>query len=832
MRVVRFLACLLVCLPSVGLAETRLEALLAERSAALTLRAEVAERSLAREIARYGTMVERALDPARDAWFEADRRGKAATHRTACRADDQGACRALATMYGTGDGTWADRDLAVAFKYDGCRAGHGPLCWALFYHRSDSNVRLQVPSPDHVYFERTCADGVGASCLVLADIVHHGYGDLEGDPALYEELRALACTLGEEKGCGERWGPRVSTEEMIGRCDAGEAGACRWVGRFAGDISPAEKLAYLARGCEAGSAEACKYQADALRTGSGADADPALALQRYERACDLSDYYCPDLGDRYIYGDIAPYDPDRAQAYYRRACAGRPSGGACDRVMRIGDEVMDPTDADLARHVPAPLLPRFDDAQSGCRDGDGASCHALGHLFHALRPERGKNEWRPEMKRAFDMACDLGDHRGCVTVAGKRRDAAARDLLRTACDAGVGDGCLALVRLDGRSDPAVAWAALEELCADGLTAACRSVGKGYAGYMPVFGAEIDESPETALTYLDPACGAGDGEACTAAGYALSRFANNMDEAAKARALARARASFERGCALDDAVACDRLAWDFLYPDEGRPDRTAAYPLAIKACALGGDCGAMHRLRLYAERDRLRAEHGPVASALLERYEDFQPWMRAGARRARLLCREGDLAGCVALGDIYDNSDTDGASLAYDSIDRDWANALYLHACEAGDGTGCARYGEQFRYNDWHDERVALDYSARACELGAPWGCYSAGTILDYGDADGVARDVVRAARYFGVGCELGLGDACEAAARLDGLDPATKAAFEQRACVHGDSLSCEFLGDDHRRTDPELAKAYYRIGCQDADADNRRTCSALSRMGG
>jgi TPR repeat protein len=90
-------------------------------------------------------------------------------------------------------------------------------------------------------------------------------------------------------------------------------------------------------------------------------------------------------------------------------------------------------------------------------------------------------------------------------------------------------------------------------------------------------ADLAKDPEAALDYLDRACGAGAGEACAEAGERWLR--------AQPREAGRAISALQRGCALDHARSCARLAR--VYEGDGAPpDPVLAAELREKACAVG------------------------------------------------------------------------------------------------------------------------------------------------------------------------------------------------------------------------------------------------------
>ena len=244
------------------------------------------------------------------------------------------------------------------------------------------------------------------------------------------------------------------------------------------------------------------------------------------------------------------------------------------------------------------------------------------------------------------------------------------------------------------------------------------------------------------------------------------------------------------------------------------DGPACHALAAEACRKGIDCEPFFLAHLDVTRAARRAEHGPLEAALVEQYDDFVDEWHGPVRRLRRGCRAGDTNDCIALGRLF-NGQPGGWELKLRYADVEAADALFLHACEAGDGAGCAAYTEQFRYGYRDDAARVLRYAEIGCALGSADACFTAGDSL--ADTDASQQALARAAAYLDTACRIGGGHACERLGRPDFEDEATRLKWEIKACAAGDSLRCEMLADYDFDHDPDMQRALAEIGCRDGN---------------
>ncbi len=185
------------------------------------------------------------------------------------------------------------------------------------------------------------------------------------------------------------------------------------------------------------------------------------------------------------------------------------------------------------------------------------------------------------------------------------------------------------------------------------------------------------------------------------------------------------------------------------------------------------------------------------------------------------CLRHDGAACTLLGGMSEAGEGMKAN-----VDR--AAQLYTRGCDAGDARGCGRLGlleQAGKGVDVDESRAALHLQkgcdaglveacvalpdaleklhgtfdastvvalARACELGAPKGCFTAGFAYDEGR--GVTADQAKATALYRRGCDAGDGSACgNLAVRMPektDADRKRNAALLRRACDLNDPSGC------------------------------------------
>jgi TPR repeat protein len=281
----------------------------------------------------------------------------------------------------------------------------------------------------------------------------------------------------------------------------------------------------------------------------------------------------------------------------------------------------------------------------------------------------------------------------------------------------------------------------EQRCQQGATAACGELGR-----FLVARSDIEKDVERGLVLLEVACGQDDPPACAALGR---MYIDRGHDKARARArelLTRACArrsaeactglgevleidrgervelvaAFHKGCALGDALGCERYG-HILWRDTFGDGRTQAEEAFARACGLGrlsschllamvfaGDparrAGGMDLLRRNCERGYARSCSTAAAA--------FAPLLsaRADCRLAKPLAQKG-----------CDGKEDDACAIADACALTGPARAATLHglrlACERGVATSCL-YWADAQTPEARNERVEKAYEI-ACHGDSP-----------------------------------------------------------------------------------------------------------------
>lgn len=236
-------------------------------------------------------------------------------------------------------------------------------------------------------YEDGCEAGRAASCYRLGALYDTGPGAVPADPVRGRELFERACQGGSAKACAEIGGDLLSgtgvpadaprgVDLVRKACEAGSAAGCTHLARAHAEGLGVPKddnqaLELYLEACNMGDAGGCfnsGLRYEALRGESPQNGFRAFVT--YERACDLGDpRACTKMGLLHEQGQDTPQDPEKARAFYRRACDG-----------------------------------------TDCRAGDPAGCYQLGLL---LREGLGGERNDVEANALFRRACNDGHKEAC-----------------------------------------------------------------------------------------------------------------------------------------------------------------------------------------------------------------------------------------------------------------------------------------------------------------------------------------------------------------------------------------------------------------------------------
>ena len=270
--------------------------------------------------------------------------------------------------------------------------------------------------------DRACAGMVAEACTEKALAA---WGGADDDRALGCVARMLseACDAGDARACGfagrfwldGRGAPRDAARglRMLGRaCDGGVALACLVGAKAVGDASGApdapdfQHRFEMEYACLEGQAETCFQVGLFFHLGQeGFPRDLVSAVQAYVRGCNLGESRaCNNLGDALAYGEGIERDLDRAADSFTRACKLGEALGCANLAYRLehGSGVV----RDLAR---ARALYR-----DACNTGSVYAC--LHAELLALQEALARRDPAGELAH-WVRACDRGkDGRACAFV--------------------------------------------------------------------------------------------------------------------------------------------------------------------------------------------------------------------------------------------------------------------------------------------------------------------------------------------------------------------------------------------------------------------------------
>jgi TPR repeat protein len=422
---------------------------------------------------------------------------------------------------------------SIPFYAGACRQGAATGCFRQGWMIAVRAGAIKVEGGVEELYDQACKLGSGAGCRELAR--------LRSDPQRAADRRRLlerSCTLHHATGCldlavlyldGEGVPKDVAraTSLFVEACNGGEPAGCFNAG-----------LMY--------------YQ------GSGVAQDFAVAVADFEDAClGGSSEACANLGGLHEKGGIVgAASPEKAAAYFRRACHGSSwsasNAGSC---ISLGLLYRD------GRGVPP---------------DPGRAVELFSDVCHRIPAHPDDHDTAPAAARACSLLGAQFAH-GSGVVADWGR---AIELSKQGCDGADGFGCfnLGAVYLNGdgaAADPAAALTYFRRACEVGAAEGCFEAGALYSE-----GKGARRSDKQAATFYQKACDADLGKACAALGCLYAGGAGVR------RDLSHAVALFARGCELDDPVACFNQGNHYADGTGVKRDRARAAALWAKACGGG------------------------------------------------------------------------------------------------------------------------------------------------------------------------------------------------------------------------------------------------------
>jgi TPR repeat protein len=394
-----------------------------------------------------------------------------------------------------------------------------------------------------------------------------------------------ACVTAAEHVAADDPGQAVTIYKQA--CEGGVVTGCVRLGQATErgrgtkrDLAAAAALYQTA--CDKKDADACALSASMYEDGKGVTAATAKAIALYTRACSAgSGLGCTGLGTLEAMGQGTPVDVARALTHFVKACeAGDPVG--CLRVGRayqrgLGTEVSDSKADEVWARLQKDLPAR-------CQGGAARACDVLGIL-----QQQGLGSPADPMGLAKILrGCELGYARACSEAAAftalkANSDAAAQQLVETACDGGDDLGCALLgKRLISSNQITRALELFERACAAGGETGCVDLAGLYDA-----GGPVKEDKPRATTYYGRACDGGSFRGCLGLGSRLAS-ATGVKKDEK-----RARLAADKACKLEPS-ACWMLA-HYLGTGVGGPvDLVSSKRLYTIACDAGEETACPYK----------------------------------------------------------------------------------------------------------------------------------------------------------------------------------------------------------------------------------------------
>lgn len=395
------------------------------------------------------------------------------------------------------------------------------------------------------------------------------------------------------------------------------------------------------------------------------------------------------------------------------------------------------------REAPAPPAPRASASASAQREGAkpetakvDPSGPALADLFDRQKPEKTE---------------------------------AALAALRSACEAGFGDGCAGLGIAADRGwgssiDVMESVRRFQAACDKGSELGCAHVGRALVN--GTGGMSVDV--ERGAGMIKKACEAKARLACNLLGE-LHRSGRGVEKSE-----AKATELFRRACDEREQDACANLGLAMQFGRGTSVDKRAAMQLFDGACRGGSSIGCVRWGRGLAEG--LDGTKDPVKA--------FGVFQRA--------CDQGDLDGCNELGRAYD----DHVGVAED---RAKAFELFERSCKGGSPFGCTSLGFAYLEGRGVKQDVARGRALYedACKADVWLACANLGFIV-YSGLGGAPPDPDRAKGLLEKACDNDIADGCNNLGLVywegkgtTARDQAKARELFKKACDRGSPKGCD-----------------------------------------
>lgn len=258
-------------------------------------------------------------------------------YKTACRSGDLASCHRMAVIYEKGHGVEPDPDATVSLLEQACMQGYPPSCTSMGAILLEGRI-MDVDLDDGFrYLNMGCDAGDALGCVYMGGMFETGRGVEQDLPRAVEIYRA-ACAKQNGEGCaamanlheqglGVEKDPETALAMLYRACDVGHGESCsRLAVKYReGDgveKDPDEVMRLLSKGCDGSHGPSCGRLAEIYKKGeSEQSADPAKAIELYQRACALRDpISCFFIAKAYQSGEGLPEKATLALDNYKFAC--------------------------------------------------------------------------------------------------------------------------------------------------------------------------------------------------------------------------------------------------------------------------------------------------------------------------------------------------------------------------------------------------------------------------------------------------------------------------------------------------------------------------------
>lgn len=817
----------------------------AGRQAAIAAATAQATREFDTQRARFQHVRDIALSPEAAVEIDPANRAHVEGLQAGCRTSDLDACIRVAQVFAAGRIVPRDAPVAEAIYWLGCEAGHDASCRS--YDRTVDEV-MPLPrsgfDPTWPWRQERCATGDPEACLKLAEAIMYGIpvfpsiDNNQDKKELAAQFLERACALGArsryscESFAVERLAPPLPSLSAISALDAGCTKGivvdCLERAETLRPTDPDRAITLSARACRLGGVDTCGMVEYGILNGADRAVHQLLLIEENELRCgDGRAKNCLDLANLYRDGPDATRDQNLARHWLLKGCQILdPEPGLDMRDCRL---LVDEAFNALAPEIDAMVLPTLrsfvTEARNDCIANDASACHDLATFAKTYQAA-------PLLHFAaqglYARACEFGATDACTKQMTPSETVVARPSAATACASDDVRLCAEAVAADVTQPPQDRLFTLQARCAQGNGAACGRVGGLYTDQFLLEDAADSWSPQKdmylATDFHRMGCDLNDGPSCGSLADIIAPKRNpTRTEKALEGSPQEVFGLYSQACDLGHPQSCLMAAG--LADD---PDQTLRF--SLRACRLGDRMiGCDGVLSAVLNRDiALRiSEQGALAVALTSGLELEKPHSSGTLRRLQRGCAAAVTADCMELALLFNGQSHGVSTMHYGMQYWALANALHRHACDLGQGDGCAELAEQVRWDRASDPLGEKGLNMLGCEQGSERACYQAAGNWDRHSA---APDPAKEIEFTEKACKLSDRLDCQFVA--DVMRDNAVAEYDQKVirCLSGEKNQCYLAGRygvEGSSPPYEVKQALYDYGCRFGHSD---ACQARASM--